>query len=430
MSFEWKPEPQAEALVLSLLEAYKRDNSAIAQLERDLHLGTSTRLFDWLDYVVTTPDQEEELKQRGFVAVGDVYHHPGAQLPRVQIATKRGIAVLVDHIADFLMVRGMHREIEGSLLGGFRRTLIHEENQVALWVVERRGTLTMQPKEEPQAAENYLKAKEIWKSRARDNLDSTLLLADKVVDILGKDLAAHVILEVEREYWQSRNRAAQIQKGRQDRFGMGWANHDHHTFRSSRRHFVTIIQLFEKLGFHCRERFNPGVGAGWGAQVLENPRCRLVLFIDTDMLPEEHGMDIAHQPLSELERLGTVGLWCALHGDSILKAGMHHVEAQFEFSQLKDDLKKLNVRVMEPFSDLQFLKQAFTEGEIWPVNPNTLDDLLKQGKITAAQAQKFRNEGAVGSHLENLQRREGYKGFNQQNISNIISRTDPRTYNA
>jgi len=28
--------------------------------------------------------------------------------------------------------------------------------------------------------------------------------------------------------------------------------------------------------------------------------------------------------------------------------------------------------------------------------------------------------------MENLQRREGYKGFNQKNVSNIIKRTDPR----
>ncbi len=35
-------------------------------------------------------------------------------------------------------------------------------------------------------------------------------------------------------------------------------------------------------------------------------------------------------------------------------------------------------------------------------------------------------QGALGSHLENLQRREGYKGFNQKNVSIIIKKTDPR----
>ena len=34
--------------------------------------------------------------------------------------------------------------------------------------------------------------------------------------------------------------------------------------------------------------------------------------------------------------------------------------------------------------------------------------------------------GAIGSHLENLERRNGYKGFNQKGVSDIIERTDPR----
>ena len=53
--------------------------------------------------------------------------------------------------------------------------------------------------------------------------------------------------------------------------------------------------------------------------------------------------------------------------------------------------------------------------------------LLKEGKISKEQAEKFLAYGAVGSHMENLQRREGYKGFNQKNVSIIIKKTDPRT---
>ena len=42
------------------------------------------------------------------------------------------------------------------------------------------------------------------------------------------------------------------------------------------------------------------------------------------------------------------------------------------------------------------------------------------------QAEKFRTEGAIGSHLENLERNQGFKGFNQTGVSEIISATDPR----
>ena len=49
-----------------------------------------------------------------------------------------------------------------------------------------------------------------------------------------------------------------MQNARQDKLGLGWANHDHHTYRSSRRHFARLIAIFEKLGFVCRERFYAG----------------------------------------------------------------------------------------------------------------------------------------------------------------------------
>lgn len=46
--------------------------------------------------------------------------------------------------------------------------------------------------------------------------------------------------------------------------------------------------------------------------------------------------------------------------------------------------------------------------------------------ITAEQAEVFGREGATGSHLENLQRRGGFKGFNQQSVSAVIAALDPR----
>jgi len=36
------------------------------------------------------------------------------------------------------------------------------------------------------------------------------------------------------------------------------------------------------------------------------------------------------------------------------------------------------------------------------------------------------SNGAIGSHLKNLQRNGGFKGFNQHAVSIIIAETDPR----
>ncbi|MCA9291092.1 MAG: hypothetical protein KDA25_08185, partial [Phycisphaerales bacterium] len=223
-----------------------------------------------------------------------------------------------------------------------------------------------------------------------------------------------------------RNRAARVQKSRQDELGLGWANHDHHTYRSSRAGFRSLIEVLEKLGFVCRERFYAGAEAGWGAQVLEQPECRFVIFADVDLSEDEIIGDFAHTGLEPASSLGTVGLWIGLHGESMLQAGMHHLECQFDFEGLRDQLQSAGVNTMQPFTELPYLRQAFTEGERWAVAEPRLRRLLDAGLITSMQANQFRMQGALGSHLENLERHDGYKGFNQHGVSDIIDRTDPR----
>ena len=154
-----------------------------------------------------------------------------------------------------------------------------------------------------------------------------------------------------------------------------------------------------------------------------------MIFADLDLAPEEASYDFAHDALPELPRPNIVGLWVGLHGESILEAGMHHLEAQFDFDALKADLKsEAGIEVMKPFSDFPFLRQAFTAGERWPVSKHRADHCRSLGWIDAEQHAKFLRDGALGSHLEDLERREGYKGFNQQAVSAIIAATDPRLH--
>lgn len=80
---------------------------------------------------------------------------------------------------------------------------------------------------------------------------------------------------------------------------------------------------------------------------------------------------------------------------------------------------------MNPFSCFEFLKQAFTEGEMWHVDTERLDGLLEKGAVTRTQYKTFLKAGAIGGHLENIQRAMGFKGFNQHSVSAIIKATDP-----
>ncbi len=209
--------------------------------------------------------------------------------------------------------------------------------------------------------------------------------------------------------------------------GLGWANHDHHTFRSSREVFHQLIGILETFGFRARERFYAGAEAGWGAQVMEQPACRFAVFADVDLGPDEVEGDFSHLVLAPRSELGTVGLWCALHGESMLAAGLHHLAGRFDFEAATEGLADWGIEMMEPFSKFSYLRQAFTSGERWDVSPDRLEWLLGSERITQHQAERFMREGAVGSHLENIQRGEGFKGFNQQTVSDIIKRTDPRT---
>ncbi|MDE1847278.1 MAG: hypothetical protein KGH52_04450, partial [Candidatus Micrarchaeota archaeon] len=224
-------------------------------------------------------------------------------------------------------------------------------------------------------------------------------------------------------------RAGQVQKDRQDRLGLGWGNHDHHTYRSSRHSFTKMIGIFEAMGYTCREKYYAGDKAGWGAQILEHKICNIVVFTDVDLSPTETAIDFSHKGLQERKDLGTVGLWVGLHGESMLQAGMHHLEARFLFDKLKADLEKQGVAVMAPFSYFDFLKQAFTQGDVWKVDKGRLDRLMSKGSISREQYDKFLREGAIGSHMENLERDQGFKGFNKASVTKIIEKTDPRKQN-
>ncbi|HMP05654.1 MAG TPA: hypothetical protein PJ982_04840, partial [Lacipirellulaceae bacterium] len=95
---------------------------------------------------------------------------------------------------------------------------------------------------------------------------------------------------------------------------------------------------------------------------------------------------------------------------------------------VRGQLAAAGVETMTPFTDWAHLKQAFTQGEVFAVDPARIDGALNAGLITPEQADQFRRDGALGSHLEILERNDGFKGFNQTGISEIISRTDPRKW--
>lgn len=449
-TFEWKRFPETEAAVEALIEKGLAGNAFASALAARMTGETGTRFPDWVDHLVLS-DREglaKELTRLGYSREGATFAHQGGMFPRIVVAggsgpEVRAIGLKVESVADFSRAHDLGLEAIGYPLGPYRAGTV-EGATTDLVAVERRGytgfepfpgDLARQGRIVPHSARDAHSARDLWTGRRRrfdddaEGFDATDATLDRVIDLVGPDMATHLVFEAERAYWQSRNLAARVQKARQDRLGLGWANHDHHTFRSSRRFFSRLIGMFERLGFRLRERFHAGEHAGWGAQVLEHARAGIVIFADLDLAPDEARDDFAHGTLPELPRPNTVGLWVGLHGESILEAGMHHLEAQFDFDALRDGLRaEAGIETMKPFSNFPFLRQAFTAGERWPISPARAARCLELGWIDPAQHDRFLAEGTIGSHLENLQRREGYKGFNQNAVSAIIAATDPRLH--
>lgn len=445
----WECQPDAERLLLGWWNEALDAAVPLRHVEAAARRVADCRLFDVVDHLVVADggDVRARLEAAGYAATGDETHegdtpfrHPGSILPPVLLragnaAAGRVLAVglKTESAAEFLAVWGIDAPIAGTPLAPLRTARAWSGEGWAVDVVERCGWSGFVPvSQEPAAIEALLDGVESWAVRPRRGADvaglmaSTLELARWMVDELGRDRAAWAAFTAERAHWARHNRAGRVQKERQDLLGFGWANHDHHTFRSSREHFPVLIQILETLGFVPRERFYAGAEAGWGAQVMQQPACELAVFADVDLSPEEVEGDFAHQGLAPRPRLGTIGLWCALHGESMLGAGLHHLAVRLAFDDAVAGLARAGVATMPPFSNFPYLRQAFTEGERWPVAPERLEALRAGNGVEEAALARFAAEGALGSHLENIERNQGFGGFNQERISDIIRRTDPR----
>lgn len=443
--FNWQPQPRAFALVKELTAAFLSSNLGAANFSMLLFDLAGGRFIDWIDTIQLPRGREGEIVPRllgaGFTRTPmpgqeECYTHAGGMFPAVVLVD--GVVtrfdIKVDSVADFLSCWKLDHQIEGEPLSQMRRAKAFESPSAEMWVIERHGYRGFEKKKpDPQRGVAALRHLDEFRRRNRVHSDDhagfayTNMLIDNSIRDIGRDWTCDIFFQAEREYWERRNHAGRVQKARQNKLGLGWANHDHHTYRSGRHCYKDLISTLEKLGFHCREVFYAGAEAGWGAQVLEQPVAGITIFADVDLAAEELEFDFPHDGLPERHDLGTIGLWCALHGEAFLQAGMHHLECMFDWHALKDQLaSEAHIRMMDPFTTMPVLRQAFTQGERWMIEPARIDVLLKKGQITQRQADDFRLHGAIGSHLENLERNDGFKGFNQHGVSQIIAKTDPR----
>ncbi len=433
----WAPQPDAEATFRGWLSERLARNPAAAAFAGALHQGTAIRLRDLVDHVVFADTvTRAAIEAAGWAeAEPGVWRNPAGLFPPFAAGETETVWLRVESVAQFVAANRLNTAIEGEPLAPLRRALAFP-GDTAFGVLERNGSPAFVPlpddPAERRAARIVLQG---FRARRRqfDTVEAGLAHTETLVDAAIADLgsphrACALWLLAEREYWQGRCHAAQVQKARQDALGVGWANIDHHTYDSSRAHYQHTIAILEKLGYELREMLYAGDMAGWGSQVLEQPVIGSTIFADVDLAPHEVDLDFAHEPLPPLDKHRRAGILCALHGESILEQGLNHVACFYDQQAMRDQMAALGIRMMPPFSDMPHLYQELTHGDWAAVDPARVDALEAAGHLPPEEAQAIRTGGAIITHLENIERNDGYKGFNKPGIDGVLQKLDPRRY--
>ena len=332
-AFHWEPQPAAWRFINAIVADFLAACPEAAALAKRMSNETGTRFVDWIDHI-RLPRRDprvHEFKQAGYQADREgkgyaVFLNDHGKFPAVIVWDgKFEIGIKVEFVADFLAANQLMRTVSGGPLADLRTCEIFAGATYAMKIVERHGSRALEANEDSATKHGILRLAHLEKLRSRPrDLDSdeegfaaAEALIDAAIRDLGRDLACDIWFAAEREFWQRRNHAARVQKAR--RIASAWAGRITIITRIAPR--ARILRgwcaVWEKLGFVCRERFYAGREAGWGAQVMEQPVTGIVTFNDVDLTPDELMGDFSHDGLAERNSLGTVGLWCGLHGDSI-----------------------------------------------------------------------------------------------------------------
>ena len=433
----WAPQPVAEQALKHILRLADERSAFLRNYAKHLLEATGVRVRDIIDHIeIAKHDDLARLAAAGWISDAEgVRRNPTGMFPPVLESTEFALWLRVESMDVFAAATGNVMNIDGLPHGPLRRAFVAREPGIAIGIVERNGYAGFDVHDVSadliRGARVHLNA---LKSRRREfdtveaGLAHTEALVERAVADLGPHWACDLWLKAERDYWMRRCPSGHLQKQRQDAVGIGWANIDHHTYDGSRRHFQHTIRVLEKLGYELREMLYAGELAGWGSQVLEQPVIGSTIFADVDLAPEELTIDFAHDHLPELPKHRRAGLLSELLGESILEAGLNHVAGLYDQRSLRAQLEREGLRFMTPFSDFPHLYQELTTGDWAAVDPRRVDALEAAGHIGAAEAESLRLDGSIVTHLENIERNDGYKGFNRDGIDSVLRKLDPRAY--
>jgi hypothetical protein len=334
---------------------------------------------------------------------------PHPTLPDIVEAADFEIAFRVECVERFLAASGIEARISGAAHGPYRHARIFQAGEVSFAVVERRGWAEHAP---PALGERKLRRarlhQQIFRTRRRQfqsearAIAHTMRLAEAAAADLGGAWAGALFLRAEREYWLAQCLPALRQHQRQLAAGVGWCSVNCHAYACSREHYADARRILEMLGHACVGVVRAHDGANWGAQVMDASATAAAPYtmLCVDLAGHERTL-IGGAALSPLTWLGPPGLWCGLHGESLLEAGLCCVSAAYELASV-DPETAFEAR---PNGEGRARPlRAIMHGEQRAVDPRRVATLERARYIPRAHAEAHSLSGAVGAQFEIIQR--------------------------
>lgn len=408
--------PEAELFVRATLEYALSRAPGIAPLHDRLLTSCAVRLRDIVDHIAVL-EGERSHEAAGWRPDGpNVWSHPSRLFPRIVARGESGIAFRVERLERLLKALEIEAQIAGASDSPLRRARLFTGDRFALDALERNGSMDF---DVPSMGARRLRRaaihQQIFRTRRRhfrsveNGYSHTERLVEAAVADLGPLWACHLFMRAEREYWLSRCESGVLQKRRQDRAGVGWCTLDHIVYCSSREHFHSGAAILQKLGYTPRHIVQLDRQAGWGSLVFEHVSAlQPAVLVDLDLAGEA---DLTSAPLAPLTWHGRPGLWCAMHGESLLEGGASRLAARYDLSVLKHLVRRDGVELAYPFLQPPQLRQCITPGQLQAVNPARIDVLERGGYLTRKDAETLRRNGAIATCLQGMERGDGFTGF-------------------
>ncbi len=392
----------AHALVRLLLQRALAAPEA-QRLDRRLRVACSVRLRDMVDHIRHRPAAIfADLGWRRQEA--PLWRAPHPALPDVVEDAGFTVVLRVACIDRFLAAIGSEARIEGASHGPYRYASIFKAGDVGFAVAERHGWIGHEP---PILGERKLRRarlhQQIFRTRRRQfqsgprAIAHTMRLAEAAATDLGGPWAGALFLRAEREYWVARCAPALRQHQRQLAAGVGWCTVSHHAYACSRESFADTRRILETLGHAGAGLVRPHHDANWGGQIMDASATGAAPYtmLCVDLAAHEHTLGEAGAGLSPLTWLGPPGVWCGLHGESLLEAGLCCVSAAYDIEALSDARHRAGKGGP---------RRTTLHDEHRAVDPRRVAVLERARYISRPQAEIHSTVGAVGAQFEVLQR--------------------------